>query len=75
MKYYKLHVVLGNNSADLDSCIGSILLSYYMNTIQKENQPLTYHIPLINEHSQSFRSRFEVCDLLGPLIDQCIFRD
>ena len=37
MKYYKLHVVLGNNSADLDSCIGSILLSYYMNTIQKEN--------------------------------------
>ena len=52
-------IILGNSTADMDSCVGSILLSY------------TYEekiAPIINFKKKDFKSHFEITQLFDPLI-------
>ncbi|CAD8122757.1 unnamed protein product [Paramecium sonneborni] len=58
-------LVLGNPTADMDSCVGSILLAYHMTQF---NIPTA---PIINYNRQSFRSHFETAQLFD--IDDLIF--
>ncbi|CAD8197899.1 unnamed protein product [Paramecium octaurelia] len=50
-------LVLGNPTADMDSCIGSILLAYHMTQFH------TPTAPIINYNRESFRSHFETAEL------------
>lgn len=57
--------MLGNATADIDSCVGSILLAYHMT---KFNIPTA---PIINYNRQSFGSHFETIKLFN--VDDLIF--
>ncbi|CAD8202581.1 unnamed protein product [Paramecium pentaurelia] len=58
-------LVLGNPTADMDSCVGSILLAYHMTQF---NIPTA---PIINYNRQSFGSHFETIELFN--VDDLIF--
>ncbi|CAK66389.1 unnamed protein product (macronuclear) [Paramecium tetraurelia] len=58
-------LVLGNPTADMDSCIGSILLAYHMTQFH------TPTAPIINYNRESFRSHFETAELFDA--DDLIF--
>lgn len=58
-------IVLGNPTADMDSCIGSILLAYYYH----QQTPTA---PVINFQRHLFSSHFEVLDAL-PNWEQLLF--
>ncbi|CAD8210529.1 unnamed protein product [Paramecium octaurelia] len=58
-------LVLGNPTADMDSCVGSILLSYHMAEVHIPTAPI------INYNRQSFGSHFETVELFH--VDDLLF--
>ncbi|CAD8113203.1 unnamed protein product [Paramecium primaurelia] len=50
-------LVLGNPTADMDSCVGSILLAYHLTQLQIPTAPI------INYNRESFTSHFETAEL------------
>lgn len=68
------HVIIGNESCDLDSTVSSLLLGYYM---FKQNHGTTV-IPIINVSREHFSLRGENCCVLnnaGISFDNLVFRD
>jgi inorganic pyrophosphatase/exopolyphosphatase len=55
-------VVLGNETSDMDSTFGSILLAYLYSHLNKD--PDVQIVPLINKHFATFKSSFEISYLL-----------
>ncbi|GFS17870.1 protein prune homolog 2 [Elysia marginata] len=59
----KLHIVIGNESCDLDSAVSAIVYAYYLHQIKAK--PGTTYVPILNVPRKNFRLRLETVYFLG----------
>ncbi|XP_076805288.1 exopolyphosphatase PRUNE1-like [Clavelina lepadiformis] len=59
-----LHMVLGNNSCDLDSCVSAIVLAWFRSQMKNGNE---VYVPVVNIERKQFRTRTEIAYLLDHL--------
>ncbi|ESO95061.1 hypothetical protein LOTGIDRAFT_81753, partial [Lottia gigantea] len=63
--YSKVHVVIGNESCDIDSAISSLVYAYYLYTIDEDESVL--FLPLMQIPRSKFRLRLEAVHFLEKI--------
>ncbi|KRX00444.1 hypothetical protein PPERSA_03177 [Pseudocohnilembus persalinus] len=81
-KYQKISLVYGNESADLDSCLGSSTLAFYYNILKnQENQvekQQKLFVPVINCCQRDIETKFEFISLLEKYqisLESLVYKD
>ena len=67
-----IRIVLGNESADLDSAVASTVYAYFLHSVCPETNGIL-HLPVLNTNAETFRLRTEIRSLFGENFSKVIF--
>lgn len=76
-QYKQIHVVLGNESCDLDSVVSSLVFAYFRKEHTYQDKLGHVVLPILNLNSEELNLRTEVCYVLeevGISRDHLLFR-
>lgn len=74
-KYSDIHIILGNESCDLDSTVSALALAFLTHSTSDSDKSLV--IPILNVQAKYFPIRTETCHLLqqcGITMNMLVFR-